>query len=216
MQHSAQRAKSSGSRRGAQLRADARRNVEAILDAAVLCLARDPDASISDIAKAAGVGRVTLYGHFSSRADLIDAVLARTLERSHAVLGATDLSGDPRDALTRQVTSSWQIVDQFQSVLRAAQSELPAEQIRVRHDRVLSSLRALIDRGQACGAFRTDLSAGWLLTTWYSVMHAAAEDCAAGRMNPAGAAQTIAATLLAAFTPPGDPVPAPSVRALGE
>ena len=48
-------------------RADARRNVAAILDAAVLCLTRNPDASIADIAEAAGVGRVTVYGHFKTR-----------------------------------------------------------------------------------------------------------------------------------------------------
>jgi hypothetical protein len=37
-------------------RADALRNVEAILDTAVACLARDPEASVVDIAAAAGVG----------------------------------------------------------------------------------------------------------------------------------------------------------------
>ena len=34
----------------------------------------------------------------------------------------------------------------------------------------------------------------------YSVMHAAAEECAAGRLDPADAANVIAATLLAACT----------------
>ncbi len=111
-------------------RADARRNVAAILDAALLCLARDPDASIAEIAQAAGVGRVTLYGHFKSRADLIEAVLSRTVQHADAVLDATDTSGDPRAALLQLVASSWQIVDQFRSVLTAAQHELPAQQIR--------------------------------------------------------------------------------------
>ena len=47
-------------------RADARRNIAAILDAATDCLARDPEMSIADIAAAAGVGRITLYGHFKT------------------------------------------------------------------------------------------------------------------------------------------------------
>src|SRR5216684_4659102 len=92
-------AQSTGAAPGRERRADARRNIAAILDAALLCLARDPDASIADIAQAAGVGRVTLYGHFKSRADLIDAVLARTLEHADALLDAADLAGDPRVAL---------------------------------------------------------------------------------------------------------------------
>ena len=39
-----------------QLGADARRNIALILDAAESCLAHDPDASMSDIAAAAGLG----------------------------------------------------------------------------------------------------------------------------------------------------------------
>src|SRR5215831_14312962 len=91
-------------------RADARRNIAAILDAATDCLARDPEMSIAGIAAAAGVGRITLYGHFKTRADLVDAVLARTVERADAILDATDTSGDPTQALARLVASSWQIV----------------------------------------------------------------------------------------------------------
>jgi AcrR family transcriptional regulator len=195
-----------------QRRADARRNVAAILDAALLCLARDPDASVGDIAQAAGVGRVTLYGHFKSRADLIEAVLARTVTHADAALDGTDTGGDPRAALVRLVTSSWQIVDQFRAVLTAAQRELPTGQIRAGHDKVLRRVHALVDRGQRSGAFRADLPAQWMVGVCYSVMHAAAEECAAGRLDAADAARVIAATLLAAFTPPGEPVPVPDAH----
>src|ERR1700731_535694 len=57
-----------GAARERDRRADARRNIASILDAAQDCLSRDPTASIADIAQAAGVGRVTLYGHFGTRA----------------------------------------------------------------------------------------------------------------------------------------------------
>src|SRR5919198_4763624 len=117
-------------------RADARRNVAAILEAATACLTRNSGASMGEIAQAAGVGRVTLYGHFKTRAELVEAVLTRTLERADAVLEATDTRGDPRDALTRLVAASWQIVDQHRSVLHAAEQELPAGRIRGKHDRI--------------------------------------------------------------------------------
>jgi len=41
----------------------------------------------------------------------------------------------------------------------------------------------------------------WLITTAYSLMHATAEDTAAGRIDAGNAARLITATLLAAFTP---------------
>lgn len=190
-------------------RADARRNVEAILDAAVACLARDPEASVVDIAATAGVGRVTLYGHFKTRADLIDAALVRTIQRADEILDATDTTGDPVAALTRLVAASWQIVDQFRNVLLAANRELPAERVRGVHDRVLRRIQSLVERGQRNGAFRTDLPKRWLVTTVFSLMHGAAEDAAAGRLNVDRAAGFIAATVTAAFTPPGAQVPAP-------
>src|SRR4051794_17223520 len=87
-------------------RADARRNIAAILDAATDCLARDPDSSINDIAQAAGVGRVTLYGHFESRAALVSQVVQRAIAQSEESLGAVDLTGDPREALGRLLEAS--------------------------------------------------------------------------------------------------------------
>lgn len=46
-----------------------------------------------------------------------------------------------------------------------------------------------------------------MITTFYGVLHSAAGEIASGRMDPDDAARCIAATLLAAFTSPGDPVP---------
>jgi AcrR family transcriptional regulator len=183
-------------------RADARRNVAAILDAATDCLARDPEVSIADIAAAAGVGRITLYGHFKNRAELIDAVMGRTIEHADAILAAIDTAGDPREELARLVAASWQIVHQFRNILIAAHRELPAERIRGIHDPVLRNVQDLIECGQRAGAFRRDLPLHWLTTTAFTLMHAAAEDTAAGRLDASDAPRLITATLLGAFTPP--------------
>lgn len=191
-------------------RADAQRSIAAILDAAQACLTRDPDASTSQIASTAGVGRVTLYGHFPSRADLVDAVFAHTLNDAGETLDALDLTGDPREALDRLVTSSWQIVYQFRALLQAAQRTLGPERIREHHERPLRRVQALLARGQREGAFRTDLPVSWLAATFYSVMHGAADEIAAGRLAEQDTSRMISATLLAAFTPPGRSVPVAS------
>src|SRR5215475_2016708 len=94
-----------GTARRAQ-RADARRNVAAILDAATDCLARDPEVSIADIAAAAGVGRITLYGHFKNRAELVEAVMGRSVEHADGIRGVVTPAGDPREELARLVAAS--------------------------------------------------------------------------------------------------------------
>jgi len=88
--------------------------------------------------------------------------------------------------------------------LLAAQRELPAERIRCVHDRILRRVQSLIEQGQRAGTFRRDLPQPWLITTAYSLMHAAAEDVTAGRVEADDAAGLITATLLAAFTSPAE------------
>jgi TetR/AcrR family transcriptional regulator, mexCD-oprJ operon repressor len=188
-------------------RADARRNVEAIVAAATECLARDPESSVAEIAAAAGVGRMTLYGHFKTRADLLDTVLARAVAEAHDTLDAVDVSGDPRDAIARLVAASWQIVDKLRHVLAAAQGELPAERIHQAHHQVLGRVQTLIERGREAGAFRADLPVPWLVSLAMNVMHAAAAEVSAGRLASDQAPSVVAGTLLAAFTPPGSVVP---------
>src|SRR5215204_7623746 len=92
-------------------RADATRNRETILEAALTCLSRDPNASVASIAAEAGVGRVTLYGHFSSRSELVEALLVHALHDSEHTLGEVDTGGRAADALHRLVDSSWQILN---------------------------------------------------------------------------------------------------------
>jgi TetR/AcrR family transcriptional regulator, mexCD-oprJ operon repressor len=194
---------------GQPRRADARRNVAAILAAATECLARDPDTSMAEIAAAAGVGRMTLYGHFKSRAELLGPVLSRAVAEAHQAVDAVDVSGDPRDALARLVAASWLVVDRLRNVLAAAQRELPAEHIRQAHDHVLGRLQELIARGRSAGVFRADQPAPWLASLAMNVMHAAAAEVSAGRLTSAEAPSVVAGTLLAALTPPGSVVPPP-------
>lgn len=183
------------------MRADARRNVAAILQAAQDCLVHDPEATVAQIAKAAGVGRVTLYGHFPTRADLVDAAFQQATADAGAILGAVDMSGEPTAALTRFVTASWQVIHRFRALHTAAQRELPADRIRAHHDQHLDRLTGLVERGREAGAFRTDVPAHWLVTVAYTLMHAAADESSEGRLADADAEHAILATLLGAYQP---------------
>jgi AcrR family transcriptional regulator len=188
-------------------RADALRSIEAIVQAAAECLGRNPEASLSEIARAAGVGRVTLYAHFNSRAEVVDAAMSRAIDRGNEVLDAVDLTGDPLFALTRYIEAGWHLVDQARALLAAAQRELSAGRIRELHAGPAARVETLVARGRAEGAFRTDLPIAWMVNVLHTVMHSAAEEIRAGRLTPERAADHITATVLAAFTPPGTPVP---------
>jgi TetR/AcrR family transcriptional repressor of mexCD-oprJ operon len=181
-------------------RADAERNIAAILEAGLACLSRNPDASVTEVAQAAGVGRVTLYGHFPSRQALVDAVLAHAIRQAHAVLDAEAIDHGPAsDALSRLIRSSWPILAQHRGLLAAAQRDLPPARIRRHHDQAMARVERLIARGQDEGEFRTDLPRPWLVATFYSLMHAAAEEVDAGRLDPAQAGSVLATTILAAL-----------------
>jgi TetR/AcrR family transcriptional regulator, mexCD-oprJ operon repressor len=183
-------------------RADARRNVEKILEAAVACLSRDPDASVAEIAQAAGVGRVTLYGHFGSREALIEAALTRLLDEGDHVLAALDLSGDPREALRALIESGWLLTAQAGAVLDAALGTLPPGRIQELHARPARRIEDLIRRGQSEGVFRADLPASWLASALHHLMKGAAVDVSKGRLDSADAPRFISETVLAAYAPP--------------
>lgn len=188
-------------------RADAMRNITAILDAAAQRLSRDPDASMTDIATAAGVGRVTVYAHFAGRAELVDAVTARAVAEGDAALASVDLSGDPREALVRLIRQSWLSIVQIGSLMAAATTLLTPERLLELHQHPARRVEQLIERGRSTGAFRSDLPTAWLVSTLHRVMHGAASDVDAGRLEADSAAEVIATTVLAAFTPPGGTVP---------
>ena len=186
-----------------QPRADARRNIELILEAAESCLARDPDASMGDIAAEAGLGRVTIYGHFASRQVLIEAVVHRVLAAANAALDEVDLSGDPAAALERLVDATWRVTMRSGSLLVAAEKALPAATVRQAHAGGLEErVRGFIARAQATGAFRSDLSADWLMASFAAIIHAAANEIDAGRLDVDRASNTITSTMLAVLLPP--------------
>ncbi len=184
------------------LRADARRNIEKIIQAAIERLGRNPDATLGEIAAAAGVGRVTLYGHFPSRELLIEAAVVRALADGERVLESVDLDGPPLDVLRALIEASWKLTAQAGGVVDAAQAVLPPGRLHELHATPERRVNELIDRGQREGAFRGDLPAAWLVSTMYYVIKGAAIDVAAGRLDQDAAGSLIADVVVGAYTPP--------------
>ncbi|WP_309114306.1 TetR/AcrR family transcriptional regulator [Saccharothrix sp.] len=185
-------------------RADAERNIEAIVDAAVGCFSEAPDASMTAIAKAAGVSRVTLYAHFPSREDLLARALDRAVSGAAEVLDAESLDDGPAaEALSRLVRSGWRVLAGYRNLMTAATAVLTPRQVRAYHKVVLQRVEKLIARGCEEGAFRSDLPQKWLVSVFYSVLHLAADEVAAGRLKQKEAADVVEATVLSTVRAPG-------------
>lgn len=182
-------------------RADAERSITRIVAAARGELGRNPGVGLDDIARAAGVGRMTLYGHFPSRGDLVDAVLVEALGAGESALSAVDLSGDAREAMRRLLTTSWSLVAESVGLLAAADGVVPAERLRQMHGRPAERISALIERGQDEGAFRADLPLPWLVSAVHMLVHGAAGEVHAGRLPVQDAPQVLSASVLGLLSP---------------
>ncbi|WP_158854137.1 TetR/AcrR family transcriptional regulator [Saccharothrix deserti] len=145
---------------------------------------------------------MTLYGHFPSREALVEAALIRLLAQGDEVLEAVDLTGDPRDGLRGLMESGWLLIAQSAAVLRAAQAVLPPARVHELHAKPEQRVHDLIRRGQAEGVFRTDIPADLLAGVLHHILHGAATDVAAGRLDPAGAPRFVAEMSLAVCVVP--------------
>ena len=141
-------------------RADAERSIARILDAAVDALGEDQEASMSEIARRAGVVRATIYVHFPTREALLEAVTERAFaEVAAVILAAEPERGDPADALARVVAATWRTLGRYHGLIAINTGAQTHEELHHRHGSVLGRLLPLIERGQADGVFRSDVPA---------------------------------------------------------
>ena len=183
-------------------RATAERNVAAILDAAERLLSRGAATSIVAVAAEAGVSRVTVYGHFPAREDILEAVVERATRGAAAAVDAAEPErGPPREALERLVAASWSELTRHLSAGRAAAEQLNPDVERRAHEPILRRVRALVERGREAGDFRTDVPAEWLVAMMLALSHAAADEVRAGRLDADAAGRALGVTLRAAMSP---------------
>jgi AcrR family transcriptional regulator len=182
-------------------RADADRSVEAIRQAALEALASDPDSSMAEIARRAGVVRATIYAHFPTRESLLDAVMEDATARvAAAIREAEPERGKPKEALERVLLATWKQLSEFHSVLGINMSRLSAKELRRRHLPMTTQFIPLLERGQAAGVFRSDVSAEWLIAVVRAIVHTASTELQAGRISQAEVERTMLTTALAAVS----------------
>jgi len=174
-------------------RADARRSIEAIVSAARVLFSERPDASMEDVAAAAGLARQTVYAHFTSREALIHAVFDAIAAEVVAAIDAADIAHcPPADALSRFLDVVWQLIPRYYPLLvDPALARAVGHDGHDPHEAFTAQLESLIRRGQRTGDFDRRLSAAWLAAAALGMFHAAADEIKAGRMTAAEAAEAL-------------------------
>ncbi|EWM17617.1 TetR/AcrR family transcriptional regulator [Kutzneria sp. 744] len=141
-------------------RADARRNQQALLDAAAEVFVRSGvDAPVRDIAATAGVGMGTIYRHFPTRAELIIAVYRHQVEAC-AEAGPRLLAADP------PLVALGRWIDLFADFLvtkHGLAGLMQSDDFRPLHeyflDRLVPVCTSLLDAAAAAGEIQGDLTA---------------------------------------------------------
>jgi AcrR family transcriptional regulator len=148
-------------------RADARRNRQRLLDAAVHAFAAaDGQVSLEAVARSAGVGIGTLYRHFPTREALVEAVYRNELARLRSSADRLLAEQGPdvalrawMDRLADYVAAKRGMAETLRAVV--ATGVIDSTQTR---DTLCAAIRQFLDAGARAGTLRGDVEAADVLT----------------------------------------------------
>ena len=167
---------------------------EAIIDAAIDTLARNPGASLSEIASRAGVGRASLHRHFASRGDLVTAITVRCMDEIDAATDeAVADAHTARERLSRMLEAIIPLGDRYHFL---ATETFDDASLQARHEADLEWLGSLVDELKEEGEMAPDVPRGWAVANIDAQVWLAWSQTAAGRLAPADAAGLAFRTLL--------------------
>jgi AcrR family transcriptional regulator len=143
------------------LRKDAQRNRERIVSSARLLFASDGiDVPVEDVTRNAGVGMGTLYRHFPTKQDLVDAVLEEAFD---AYAGFARDGLDAEDAWSGLVGFLERTLELHAANRCLIEVTMTSEHGRARSQAVREAVKPLVEqlvaRAHAQGALRADVTA---------------------------------------------------------
>ncbi len=181
---------------------------ERLLDVAIEVLGTTPDASMGDVASAAGVVRRTVYGYFPSRSDLLVALARRAVGEIAAVLADDAPVGKAADvAWADFIARLWPLTHRYRVLVVLRRGEF-GEGIHAVLGEVEQSLADLVERGQDSGAFGRHLPARVLSQAAWSAVFTIADD------DLSGSELDVSAVILTSLLMLG--VPEPRAKVLAE
>ena len=157
-------------------RTDAQRNRERILEVAKEVFTRSgANASLDDIAKQAGVGPGTLYRHFPTRDELVEAVYRTEVEKLAAAERTFTETMSPLEALRAWMLLFVDYIATKKIIASALNSMVggPSKIFEASHGQIWDAIRALVKRAIRSGEIRRDIDAIDLLRALIGVSNVA-------------------------------------------
>lgn len=142
----------------------ASRSRKALMEAGINTLLLNSDASMSEIAERAGVGRATLYRHFSTREQLILAIALESLEETDkacAHIHEQKLNG--RAAIEEVFYSIMPLADRFHFLLSLWNVVDNNKQLKQIYDRQLAQLENRIKEAKQEKTIKKSIPNDWLV-----------------------------------------------------
>ncbi len=184
------------------LRSDARRNRERALETAVEILTEDPEASIQEIADASGIGRTTIYRHFSDREELVEAALALVIEWSQQAAGRIELDPEnPAEAIAALSRLHLELAFRYGPLIRSQDGASPT--VQEAKDTDDSPTKRFLEEARRLGSIRTDQPREWQQTVMRTVPLTAIGEVEAGFISEEDAYRIAAGTVAAILDPSG-------------
>jgi AcrR family transcriptional regulator len=177
---------------GRRVRADARRNIDTVVQAArVVFAAFGVDAPMRDIAEKAGVGVGTLYRHFPQRADLIAAVFRHEVDACAADAAFLLQQHPPGEALDQWMQRYVDFILAKRGLASSLYSGGPAyEALPAYFDKHLEpALQVLLDATAQAGELRADARS-------YDLLRAVANLCRSSNDDDPARARLLVALLV--------------------
>ncbi|MET9121208.1 helix-turn-helix domain-containing protein [Streptomyces sp. NPDC004528] len=150
-----------------RVRADARRSIDALVEAARDVFAtQGVDAPVREITKKAGVGLATFYRHFPDRSDLVSAVFRHEVDACADAAVTMAAAHEPFDALARWLRRFTEFIGTKRGLATALHSGNPAYEPLPAYfqQRFEPALTSLLVTAAAAGDIRGDVEATELLS----------------------------------------------------
>lgn len=142
----------------------ANRSRKALLDAGVALLTENTDASLTQIADKAGVGRATLYRHFKTREDLINELVRESLQMTESVVEPLQLEQQTgHDAITMIVKAVMPLADRYHFLLSLWHFSENNPEINAVYQAQLGKLAGHVARARSEGTIHPNLTDDWIV-----------------------------------------------------